>query len=459
MKNSTYKRYIVWGITVFTVVALSIVLFFILYRASGLGAAVRNIIRILQPIIYGAAFAYILNPVYRRIELSLTPRLIPRLRKEQRAVLLTRVLASIACLVIAFAVIWGVFNLLPQIFSSIFGIAMNMSGYLDGLGIWVERLAEENETIGPLVLEMYESITKYVESWLRTDLLPLLTNWLGLISDGVINVVRLVLNLFVGIIAMLYLLNGKHTFVAQGKKLLYSIFSVERANLIIENTRFAHHVFGGFISGKLLDSLIIGIICFIFMLVAKFPYAVLISVIIGVTNVIPFFGPFLGAIPSAILLLFENPMLCLYFVIFIIILQQIDGNIIGPKILGDTTGLPSFWVLFSILLFGGLFGFVGMLLAVPVTALLYSTVAALVNRRLYRRDLPTVTDEYRDLHHVEPQNRQFVTAERYSRAKTPVTSVNIGPKDKKPKPAATNPPAPAPEEPKPQAKPTEPEQD
>lgn len=431
MKRDTYKRYIVWGVTVFTVIALSIILFFLVFRAEGLGLAFKGLLRILTPILYGIVFAYVINPVYRGIETRLTPRLIPRLKKEKNAVMIARVTGTLVCLIIVFLALWGVYRLIPQVVSSLFGIVQKMPGYVDDLELYVRRLVEENDAIGPVALEMYQGVTDYLENWLRTELLPVLSNWLGIVSGSIMTVVRLLLNLFIGIIVMVYLLNGKHTFSAQGKKIIYSLFPIERANLMIDNIRYAHHVFGGFISGKIFDSAIIGAICFVFMMVADFPYAMLISVIIGVTNVIPFFGPFLGAIPSAILLLFESPILCLYFVIFIIILQQIDGNIIGPKILGNTTGLPSFWVLFSILLFGGLFGFVGMVLAVPVAALCYSTVAALVNRRLYRHDMPTETEQYRDLHHVEPEDHVFIKAQRYVKKREKVTSLRIEAKPKK----------------------------
>ena len=205
------------------------------------------------------------------------------------------------------------------------------------------------------------------------------------LSDSMINVAGIFMDLFIGLVVAIYLLYGRRKFKKQGKLLLYSLFKERWADKIIEEIRFADRVFSGFIGGKLLDSAIIGGICYIGMMIMGLPYAILISVIVGVTNIIPFFGPYIGAIPSAIILLTVSPMSCLMFVIFIVILQQVDGNIIGPKILGSSTGLSGIWVLFSILLFGGLFGFVGMLIGVPVFAVIYDLIRQLIIRGLELR--------------------------------------------------------------------------
>ena len=183
---------------------------------------------------------------------------------------------------------------------------------------------------------------------------------------------------------------------------------IKRANAFIEDIRFVHRTFGGFISGKLLDSLIIGILCFAGTSIMGTPYPVLISVIIGVTNIVPFFGPYLGAIPSAVLILMIDPMQCLYFLIFILILQQFDGNILGPKILGDSTGLSSFWVIFSITLFGGIMGVPGMVIGVPTFAVIYALCRRRINRNLKKKNLPTETDEYKNLGSIKEGSREFV---------------------------------------------------
>jgi len=225
---------------------------------------------------------------------------------------------------------------------------------------------------------------------------------------GVKGLITLVKNLFIGIIVMIYLLNIKDTLCAQAKKITYGLFSVRMANAIVDKARFVHKVFGGFIIGKLVDSLIIGIITFVLLSIVKMPYTLLISVIVGVTNVIPFFGPFIGAIPSSILLLLVSPKKCVVFLILILIIQQFDGNILGPKILGESTGVSSFWVLFSILLFGGVLGPIGMIIGVPTFAVLYRLVAEFIEKRLTWKHLSTSTADYGELDYVDENRRTFV---------------------------------------------------
>ena len=213
-------------------------------------------------------------------------------------------------------------------------------------------------------------------------------------STVVLALVNLLKDIIVAVIVSVYLLARKDVFAAQSKKILYSIFPTRAADLLVEESRSAYRILSGFINGTLVDSFIVGVICLICFTVFQFPYPMLLAVIIGVTNVIPFFGPFIGAIPSGLLILLVSPRQCLYFVIFIFVLQQLDGNILHPKILGSSVGLASFWVLFAVLLFGGLFGFVGMVLGVPVFAMFYSVVSRLVNRGLKKRGLPLSTEEY-----------------------------------------------------------------
>ena len=194
----------------------------------------------------------------------------------------------------------------------------------------------------------------------------------------------------------------------QSKKIIYSIFKPKTGNVIIETCQKASEIFGGFITGKIIDSIIIGIIAYIGCLILRIPSAVLVAVIVGVTNVIPVFGPFIGAIPSLIIVVLQSPLHALYLLIFIIILQQVDGNIIGPKILGSSTGLSSFWVMFAILVGGGCFGFVGMLLGVPVFAVIYYIIRRVVNHSLRKKKLPERTKEYVEMVAVNEKNNELV---------------------------------------------------
>lgn len=215
-------------------------------------------------------------------------------------------------------------------------------------------------------------------------------------------------NLLIGVIVMVYLLNMKEKLLTQVKMILYGVFPLKIANKVLEEGRYVHKVFGGFIIGKLLDSLIIGILCFVLLNFMKMPYVLLVSVIVGVTNVIPFFGPFIGAIPSAFLILLASPVKCFWFLGFILLLQQFDGNILGPKILGDSTGLSSFWVLFSILLFGGLFGFVGMIIGVPTFAVFYKFVRELVSWLLEKKQLSADIRQYGKLDYIDEEKRTYI---------------------------------------------------
>ena len=209
------------------------------------------------------------------------------------------------------------------------------------------------------------------------------------------------LNIMIGVIISVYLLVSKQKFVGQGKKVLYALFYERQANNILEVVRKSHSIFSGFISGKLIDSLIIGVLCFIGMSIMKMPYIPLVSVLVGVTNVIPFFGPYLGAIPSILLILLISPGKGIMFLIFIIILQQLDGNIIGPKILGSSTGLSAFWVIFAILIGSGLFGIIGMIAGVPVFAVIYYLIKTGLEYSLRKKNLPTDTKEYENLDYIE----------------------------------------------------------
>ena len=199
------------------------------------------------------------------------------------------------------------------------------------------------------------------------------------------------------------MLYSRETFASHCKKIIYCIFSLEASEKILKGVQFTNQVFIGFLSGKILDSLIIGILCYIGCMILRMPYALLVSVIVGVTNVIPFFGPLFGMIPGTIIILMESPLKALIFLVFIILLQQFDGNILGPKILGNKVGINGFWVMFSIIFGAGLFGFAGMLLGVPLFVVIYSFFKNLVNKKLGRSGLPTDSAEYRELDYFDPK--------------------------------------------------------
>ena len=252
------------------------------------------------------------------------------------------------------------------------------------------------EWLGVLGIDLTEA-GDYVESLLSSQILPQVKTYLSYIASittGVISAVKMLFNFVIGLIIAIYLLSGKETFVGQGKKLIYTVLPSKYGNVVVRSMRIANQMFGGFVSGKILDSAIIGVICYVGLIILGIPYSLLVAVIVGVTNVVPFFGPFIGAVPSVILIALAEPVKGLYFIIFVLVLQQVDGNIIGPKILGDSTGLSSFWVIFAILVGGGLFGFMGMLLGVPTFAVFYCLLREAAAYILRKRKLPEETVDY-----------------------------------------------------------------
>lgn len=409
MKEPKYRNYICWGVTALAVIALSIAFGFFLSGFRTVMAGLRTILGILMPVIYGAVLAYLLLPVYNKTRLVLETRLEKRMKGKKLLRSLSKATATIMSLVVLFLIVAGLFwMVIPQIYTSILSLQSGIGDNINNLALWLQKLLEDNPAMEEKIFPMYEQLTNQLELWLTSSLVPSMSTVIGGLSSGLISVVTILKNILLGVIVMVYLLNIKETLAAQGKKIFYGLLSVKKANHLIEELRFVHRVFGGFITGKLLDSLIIGIICFVCLNWMKMPYALLVSVIVGVTNVIPFFGPFIGAIPSAFLILLVNPVKCLYFLIFILLLQQFDGNILGPKILGQSTGLPSFWVLFSILLFGGLFGFVGMIVAVPTFAVGYSIVSGLVNRSLKKKELSSRTGDYMELKKIDEEKKTYM---------------------------------------------------
>ena len=409
MKDFKYRSYVCWGVTALAVIALSIAFAFFLSRFEAVKGTIRLIVEILMPVIYGAVLAYLLLPVYNKSR-DISERLLNAVFHSKKTVRsISRAVATMVSLIFLFVIVIGLFSMIiPEIYTSIMGIQDNFGENINNIALGLQKMFQDNPSFEKFIIPYYDQIASRLQNWMTTDLVPNMSSLIGSLSSGLLSVVMVFKNILIGVIVMVYILNIKETLSAQGKKIIYSIFSLKTANQAIEEVRFVHRVFGGFITGKLLDSLIIGIMCFVLLNAMKMPYVLLVSVIVGVTNVIPFFGPFIGAVPSAFLILLVSPVKCLYFLIFILLLQQFDGNILGPKILGDSTGLPSFWVLFSILLFGGLFGFVGMIIAVPTFAVIYSVITRMVNRSLSKKELSLKTEDYLNLDRIEEEKKTYM---------------------------------------------------
>ncbi len=283
---------------------------------------------------------------------------------------------------------------------------------INNLILWANDFIKGDTEIAAFAREGIQKATEFIESFFTGSALKQMQTYLVSITTSVISGVKFVVNILVGLIVSVYVMYSKETFAGQAKKLLYAVFKPVRANVIIRTVHKSNEIFGGFISGKILDSAIIGVLAYIVLSIMDMPDTVLVSVIIGVTNIIPFFGPIIGAIPSFFIIVLQNPMQSLYFLIFVLILQQLDGNVIGPKILGDSTGLSSFWVIFAIMVFGGLWGFLGMLLGVPFMAVIYYIVKNIVEYILHKRELPIHTENYVDMVSVDRETNHLVYAEK-----------------------------------------------
>lgn len=401
------RPYLAVGLTTVLVIFVSLLLFFFLFRFEGFSDGIGKIFKNLSGVIIGLVLAYLLNPVMKFFERLLKKRMFT---KGERTLKQKRVIRglSVACAVIVFLALIAILLvlLIPQLFISIQDLILTLSDKLETLQDWIDRLFR-NSVIAEQVENLADQIFAWLEEWLQTTILDSGGDIITTLTTGVYSAVKMLFNFLVGIIVAMYVLMKKEEFKGQTKKIIYAVFKPRTGNIIMEVMQKANEVFGGFLIGKIIDSLIIGCICFVCMYFMKLPYTILISVIIGVTNIIPFFGPFIGAIPSTILIFLVSPIQAVYFLILVVVLQQVDGNIIGPKILGNTTGLSPFWIIFAILLFGGQFGFIGMILGVPVFALIYYIVKRLTEHFLHKRGLPVDTPDYVDLDRVNSQTMEI----------------------------------------------------
>ena len=406
------KKYLYWGVTAFCVIACAILFYMALNYIGLVGKALRSLVTILSPFIWGLVISYLLNPLVRTLEKKLFGPLCRRIyakSKRSNGEGLARGLSVLFSEIFMLAIVTGLFFLIiPQLYSSIETIIVNSPVYIDKLTTWATKMLTDFPELRSYVTQMLGDINQDLMSWLQTSVLPGLGSLLSNVGTGVKYVVTGVYNLVIGIIVSVYILSDSETFTANAKRILYSLLTPEMAKKLLEGLDFTDRTFVGFLNGKLLDSAIIGLICYIVCAILDMPYALLVSVLVGVTNIIPFFGPFIGAVPSALVILMVSPLKCLIFVIFVIILQQVDGNIIGPKILGSSVGINGFWVMFSIILGAGLFGFWGMLLGVPVFVVIYTAVNSAIDRKLRHSDLPHSTEDFKNIEYIDPVSLQPV---------------------------------------------------
>lgn len=412
MKININNKYVKWGITAFCVVAASLCFYYLIFHISSFLANLNKLVNIIMPVLIGLIIAYLLTPILNTLEANVLNPLFDRMKikktaKRDRWVRGIGVIMTSLLLILLLYMLIGM--LVSQIVPSIQNIVKDFNTYAKDFTSWLNKLLEDNPDLRNYILPQVNNLSKELEDWLADT-----ANWLSrsgevlkTVSMSILSVLKFVWNFVIGFIISIYVLCSKETFASQGKKVIYAAFERSMANTVLRGIRFVHHTFSGFISGKVLDSIIIGLLCFIGTTLLNMPYALLISVIVGVTNIIPFFGPYLGAIPSAFLILLvdlSHPQKCLYFIIFILFLQQFDGNVLGPKILGDSTGLSGFWVIFAITVFGGLFGIPGMIIGVPIFAVIFASVKYSVNRSLQKKELPITSALYLEMDSIDENN-------------------------------------------------------
>lgn len=408
-KNDIYFK---WGLTAVAVIVIALVISLIFSKLGPIATAISTIISTVSSVLYGVVMAFLMAPVYDRIGIwvgEILSSLFPKWKKSDKY---AKMIATLACLVILILVVFAlIMMIIPELVNSITNVISYAPSGTQNLEAWLKDILNKNPNLEKLIIGNYLDISARLSDIATTTVLPNVNTYIKNLSSGVLNALGVVVNIIIGLMVMMYLLNMKTTLASQAKKIVYAVAGVKIGNEIVTEARYIKNMFEKFIVGKIIDSIIIGIINYVFMAIIHMPYALLISVVVGVTNVIPFFGPFIGAIPSIILLLLISPVMALQFAVWILILQQVDGNIIGPKILGQTTGLPSFWVLFSILLFGGLFGIVGMIIAVPTWAIIYRTISRLSEHFLKKKGLEPDSKHYMDLDHIDEETKKYIKLE------------------------------------------------
>ncbi|MGN0368828.1 MAG: AI-2E family transporter [Wujia sp.] len=380
-----------------------------------------KVISAMTPIFVGIIIAFLLNPImiYIRRGLSwLVTKISKRsdydrvYRKAKVPSLILTVLLFLGALV---GLLWLV---IPRVYESLTDLVNNTQTYIENANAWIQKVFAQNQMIEDALSQALGYLEKNVFQMFRDTIMPNLDTIVKTLSSGVVIGVKAIMNFLIGLVVMIYLLMSKDVLLAQCKKVVYCLFSKKTGNRIMEGANYANAVFGGFINGKILDSLIIGILCFIFTSALNMTYAVLISVIVGVTNIIPFFGPFIGAIPGAFLALMDDPVMLLIFIIWILVLQQFDGNILGPLILGDATGISGVWVLLAILIGGDLFGVVGMVLGVPIFACVYAFFAVQLRDKLRAKSMSSNTADYVRLEGFDEKTGEPIYRDKHEKRKT-----------------------------------------
>lgn len=405
IKNNKYYQI---GLTAFLVILACLFSGYLIFNIDKIFGVIGNIISLLVPFIIGFVFAYLLNPVVDFFKEKVYVKFIKNKKTISNLSILTTCVIFLGLIGILFN------SIIPALLSSVESLAKNIPSYVMDIKEYLIAKTDSSE-IANMINANYTTINESINKML-SDLLPRVEDMISILSTGIFGAIKVIFDLIMGFVISIYFLSDKENFIAGIKKILFSIFSVKFVNRIMDYARHTNEIFNAFIIGKLLDALTIGFITTMFLTIAGFKeYALLIGVTVGITNMIPYFGPYIGTIPSALLILMDEvsggPKMCLIFIIFIIALQQIDSYVIEPKLCGSKTGLKSFWVLASILFFGNAFGIIGLLLGVPVFALIYGFLDNKITERLEENELPYKTEDYVNLERINSKTKKIVKLE------------------------------------------------
>ena len=377
-KSNRYKSVLIIGLIFITYI-------FLLINLPNIWGSINDFSSLFTPFILGFVIAYLINP------------LIESIKKQFLKVCKKKCPNGVAMLLaylIIFAILTFLFiNILPQIWESILVIVSEVPKSIESAYNWLET--DGNKYLSELTNN--KVMMRDILDMLVSNLQPMFTNMtqgVTTIFNTTSAVVGFLLNTILGVLISIYMLMHKDIYLAQMKKAIFAFFKDSKAKDIVDFWEYVNKTFSRFINACIIDSTIIGIICWIGCLILGFENSLLIAFIVGVTNVIPYFGPFIGAVPCSLIVLLQSPMDMLIFIIFILILQQFDGNILGPKLLGDSLGLTSFWIIFSVAIMTGIFGVVGMVIGVPLFAIIYMMIKDFINDKLEKKGKSTNTEDY-----------------------------------------------------------------
>lgn len=396
MKKLKENKYFNIGLTTFLIIAACIIFFFLIFKLNLIIDSILWIIKLFIPFIIGFVFAYLLNPIVDFFQNKLFLNSIKKIKlKDDKKLKISRYSSIFLTFIIVIIILVLSFDfIIPELLKSLEILIVNIPIYLEQIKNYLLGLIDNHKDLENIILNNYDAISTSLVNTINNNFLPKIEEWVVLFSNGLVGLIKVLYNTVLGFIISIYFLLDKENFQAQLKKVLYALFSVKKANSIIDSARYTDKIFGGFIMSKLTICLILALVTFIFLTIFNFPYAIIIALLVGITNIIPYFGPFIGGIPSALIILLQDPSKFWLLIIYLVAIQQIEGYYLEPKIMGMKTGIKSFWVLFAIIIFGGAFGLVGMIIGVPIFAIIYAYMGKKLNKILNKKKLPVETEKY-----------------------------------------------------------------